>query len=52
MRQQIGSDLAYFGSVEAIAFVQFRRAARAVQQEHGFTFRADDMHLRRQMVVG
>ena len=52
MNQQIGGHLAYIGSVEPITFAQFSRAARAVEQEHGFTFRADDMHMRGRMVIG
>lgn len=52
MSRQIGRYLAYFGSVEPIAFAQLRRAAGAVEQEHGFTFRADDMDMRWRVVVG
>ena len=51
MSQQISRYLAYSGSVEPIAFAQFRRAVGAVEQEHGFTFRADDMDMRWRMVV-
>ena len=52
MGQQIGAYLAYLGCVEPEAFTQIRRAARAVEQEHSFTFRANDMHMRRRVVVG
>ena len=52
MSQQTRRHLAYLGSVEPIALAQFHRAARAVKQEHGFTFRADDMDMRRRVVVG
>ena len=41
--------LAYLASVKPIAFAQFRWA---VEQEHGFAFRADDMDMRRRVVVG
>ena len=52
MSQQISRHLAYFGSVEPVALAQFWRTIRAVEQEHGFTFRADDMHMRRRVIVG
>lgn len=52
MSQQTGRHLAYLGSVEPIALAQLHRAARAVEQEHGFTFRADDMDVRRRVIVG
>lgn len=52
MGQESSSHSAYLRSVEAEAFAQLRRARRAVEQEHGLTFRADDMHMRRPVIVG
>ena len=52
MGQKIGAYLAYLGCVEPVAFTQVRRAAWAVEQEHSFTFRANDMHMGRRVVVG
>jgi len=51
MAQKIGGHLPYFGSIEPVAFTQVRRTSWAVEQEHRFTFRADDMHMRRRMVI-
>ena len=49
--QKIGSHHPYLGSVEPIAFAQVRRTIRAIEQEHSFTSRADDMHMRRGMII-
>ena len=51
MRQQTGRYLAYFGFVESVAFPQLRRAVGAVEHEHSFAFRTDDMHMRRQVIT-
>ncbi len=50
MAKQIGAHLAYLGSVEAVAFAQVHWAAWAVEQEHGFAFCANDMHMGRRVV--
>ena len=52
MGQKIGGHLAYLGSVEPVAFAQIHRPGWAVEQEHSFTFRANDMHMRRRVVIG
>jgi hypothetical protein len=52
MGQEAGRHLAYLGSVEPVAFTQIRRPPRTIRQEHGFAFRADDMHMRGRVVVG
>ncbi len=51
MGQQFRRHLAYRGAVEPIAFAQLYRAVWAVEQEHGFTSRADHMGMWRRMVV-
>ena len=51
MGQQIRRHLAYRGAIEPIAFAQLYRTVWAVEQEHGFTSRADHMGMWRRMVV-
>lgn len=51
MSQKIGRYLAYLGSFEPVAFTQTRRPSRAIQKEHSFAFRANDMHMWGRVVV-
>jgi hypothetical protein len=52
MGHDIVGDVAYLGSAEPIAFAQFRWPLWAIEQDHGFAFRADDADMRRRVVVG
>ncbi len=52
MGEEIGGDLANLGRAEAVASREFRRSLGAREQYHRFAFRADDVHVRRRVVVG
>jgi len=52
MGQEIGGHPANLGSIEPEVFAQLHRATWAIEQEHSFTFRANDMHMRRWVIVG
>jgi hypothetical protein len=52
MSQEIDGHAADLRSIEPEVFAQPRRATWAIEQEHSFTFRANDMHLRRRVIVG
>lgn len=52
MGHDVVGDVAYLVSAEPVAFAQFRRPLWAIEQDHGFAFRADDVHMRRRVIVG